>query len=209
MLFPSPHILLLCVLRYESGISRTLTYTCSAGLTAVGGLSLMGGGYLPATTAETLAVLAAFISSVNIAGESPKHRHLAVIPASYSNCEPMRKKQLRLMIEALCIDCTITSFRPKFCSCPFYQSAQTRVSGSGLDHTHPVLLLPLIIPIIMTEYSWSHYTTHHSLIVLGNEVFFQPKSFLIRSHLGIRADFDASSSWLAQWTSLVLFVKMH
>uniref|UniRef100_A0A665VE69 NAD(P) transhydrogenase, mitochondrial n=1 Tax=Echeneis naucrates TaxID=173247 RepID=A0A665VE69_ECHNA len=39
-----------------------------SGLTAVGGLSLMGGGYTPTTTAETLAVLAAFISSVNIAG---------------------------------------------------------------------------------------------------------------------------------------------
>ena len=31
----------------------------------------MGGGYTPTNTAETLAVLAAFISSVNIAGESP------------------------------------------------------------------------------------------------------------------------------------------
>uniref|UniRef100_A0A673ABB4 NAD(P) transhydrogenase, mitochondrial n=1 Tax=Sphaeramia orbicularis TaxID=375764 RepID=A0A673ABB4_9TELE len=39
-----------------------------SGLTAVGGLSLMGGGYTPATTAQALAVLAAFISSVNIAG---------------------------------------------------------------------------------------------------------------------------------------------
>ncbi|XP_042365178.1 NAD(P) transhydrogenase, mitochondrial-like [Plectropomus leopardus] len=39
-----------------------------SGLTAVGGLSLMGGSYTPTTTAETLAVLAAFISSVNIAG---------------------------------------------------------------------------------------------------------------------------------------------
>lgn len=43
------------------------------GLTAVGGLSLMGGGYSPTCTAETLAVLAAFISSVNIAGE--RHLH--------------------------------------------------------------------------------------------------------------------------------------
>ncbi len=42
---------------------------CSAGLTAVGGLSLMGGGYSPTSTAETLALLAAFISSVNIAGK--------------------------------------------------------------------------------------------------------------------------------------------
>lgn len=39
-----------------------------SGLTAVGGLSLMGGAYTPGTAAQTLAVLAAFISSVNIAG---------------------------------------------------------------------------------------------------------------------------------------------
>ncbi|KAM6986133.1 NAD(P) transhydrogenase, mitochondrial [Aplochiton taeniatus] len=39
-----------------------------SGLTAVGGLSLMGGGLYPGSTADTLAVLAAFISSVNIAG---------------------------------------------------------------------------------------------------------------------------------------------
>lgn len=64
---------------------NTKKYSHSAGLTAVGGLSLMGGGYTPTTTAETLAVLAAFISSVNIAGESPAHRRLPVIPASYSN----------------------------------------------------------------------------------------------------------------------------
>ncbi|XP_028658318.1 NAD(P) transhydrogenase, mitochondrial isoform X1 [Erpetoichthys calabaricus] len=39
-----------------------------SGLTAVGGLALMGGGYAPSSSAESLAVLAAFISSVNIAG---------------------------------------------------------------------------------------------------------------------------------------------
>lgn len=39
----------------------------------MGGLSLMGGGYAPTSTAESLALLAAFISSVNIAGESPAH----------------------------------------------------------------------------------------------------------------------------------------
>ncbi|XP_077318901.1 NAD(P) transhydrogenase, mitochondrial [Lithobates pipiens] len=39
-----------------------------SGLTAVGGLALMGGGYLPSNTAQTLAVLAAFVSSINIAG---------------------------------------------------------------------------------------------------------------------------------------------
>ncbi|XP_063817879.1 NAD(P) transhydrogenase, mitochondrial [Pseudophryne corroboree] len=39
-----------------------------SGLTAVGGLALMGGSYLPSSTAEGLAVLAAFVSSINIAG---------------------------------------------------------------------------------------------------------------------------------------------
>ncbi|KAE8636380.1 hypothetical protein XENTR_v10002966 [Xenopus tropicalis] len=39
-----------------------------SGLTAVGGLALMGGGYLPTNTHELLAVLAAFVSSINIAG---------------------------------------------------------------------------------------------------------------------------------------------
>ncbi|XP_069767684.1 NAD(P) transhydrogenase, mitochondrial-like [Narcine bancroftii] len=39
-----------------------------SGLTAVGGLVLMGGNYLPSTTPQTLALLAAFISSINIAG---------------------------------------------------------------------------------------------------------------------------------------------
>ncbi|XP_027881035.1 NAD(P) transhydrogenase, mitochondrial [Xiphophorus couchianus] len=68
-----------------------------SGLTAVGGLSLMGGSYLPSTTAETLAVLAAFISSVNIAGgflvtqrmldmfkrptDPPEHNYLYLLPA--------------------------------------------------------------------------------------------------------------------------------
>lgn len=62
------------------------------GLTAVGGLSLMGGGYSPTSTAETLALLAAFISSVNIAGETPAHRHLAAIPASYGNQRPVKRR---------------------------------------------------------------------------------------------------------------------
>lgn len=58
----------------------------------------MGGGYAPASTAETLAVLATFISSVNIAGESQTHRHLIVLFASYSNFQPI-KYQLKSMIE--------------------------------------------------------------------------------------------------------------
>ncbi|XP_008119073.1 NAD(P) transhydrogenase, mitochondrial [Anolis carolinensis] len=39
-----------------------------SGLTAVGGLVLMGGTYLPSSVPQTLALLAAFVSSVNIAG---------------------------------------------------------------------------------------------------------------------------------------------
>eukprot|EP00064_Thunnus_orientalis_P004856 superscaffoldBa00000458_g4869 len=50
---------------FKATLTTAGAYT--GGLTAVGGLSLMGGGYAPTTTAETLAVLAAFISSVNIA----------------------------------------------------------------------------------------------------------------------------------------------
>lgn len=40
------------------------------GLTAVGGLALMGGHLYPATVSQGLATLATFISSVNIAGET-------------------------------------------------------------------------------------------------------------------------------------------
>uniref|UniRef100_A0A8C9VTF5 proton-translocating NAD(P)(+) transhydrogenase n=1 Tax=Scleropages formosus TaxID=113540 RepID=A0A8C9VTF5_SCLFO len=39
-----------------------------SGLTAVGGLVLMGGGLTPSSLPETLALLAAFVSSINIAG---------------------------------------------------------------------------------------------------------------------------------------------
>jgi len=39
-----------------------------SGITAVGGLLCMGGGYLPATTPQALAATAAFISSINIFG---------------------------------------------------------------------------------------------------------------------------------------------
>lgn len=39
-----------------------------SGITAAGGLLLMGGSYLPTSTAHTLAAAAAFISSINIAG---------------------------------------------------------------------------------------------------------------------------------------------
>ncbi|CAI5792863.1 (P) transhydrogenase, mitochondrial-like [Podarcis lilfordi] len=39
-----------------------------SGLTAVGGLVLMGGSYFPSSVPQTLALLAAFVSSVNIAG---------------------------------------------------------------------------------------------------------------------------------------------
>lgn len=39
-----------------------------SGLTAVGGLVLMGGGLTPSTLPESLALAAAFVSSINIAG---------------------------------------------------------------------------------------------------------------------------------------------
>ncbi|XP_059154952.1 NAD(P) transhydrogenase, mitochondrial-like [Physella acuta] len=39
-----------------------------SGITAVGGMLLMGGGYYPSNTLQTLAALAAFISSINIGG---------------------------------------------------------------------------------------------------------------------------------------------
>ena len=39
-----------------------------SGITAVGGLLLMGGGLLPSTTSQWLAATAAFISSINITG---------------------------------------------------------------------------------------------------------------------------------------------
>lgn len=97
---------------------EVLRYPCRAGLTAVGGLSLMGGGYTPNNTAETLALLAAFISSVNIAGESPAQRHLTVIPASYSNL-------LANEVSTWAEDWSVLYWlynnklsKPKFCSCP-------------------------------------------------------------------------------------------
>ena len=39
-----------------------------SGLTAVGGLVLMGGGLTPSSLPESLALGAAFVSSINIAG---------------------------------------------------------------------------------------------------------------------------------------------
>lgn len=69
-----------------------------SGITAVGGLLCMGGGYLPTTTAGTLAATAAFISSINIFGgflvtqrmldmfkrpdDPPEYNYLYAIPAA-------------------------------------------------------------------------------------------------------------------------------
>ena len=39
-----------------------------SGITAVGGMLLMGGGYMPSTTSQALAATAAFISAINIGG---------------------------------------------------------------------------------------------------------------------------------------------
>ncbi len=69
-----------------------------SGITAVGGLLCMGGGYLPATTAQALAASAALISSVNIfggflitkrmldmfrrPGDPPEYNYLYAIPSA-------------------------------------------------------------------------------------------------------------------------------
>ena len=69
-----------------------------SGITAVGGLLCMGGGYLPATTAGALAATAAFISSINIFGgflvtqrmldmfkrpdDPPEYNYLYAVPAA-------------------------------------------------------------------------------------------------------------------------------
>lgn len=69
-----------------------------SGMTAVGGLALMGGGLFPSTSAQTLSALAVLISSVNIgggflitkrmldmfkrAGDPPEYHHLLAIPAA-------------------------------------------------------------------------------------------------------------------------------
>lgn len=47
-----------------------------AGLTAVGGLVLMGGGLTPSSVPESLALLAAFVSSINIAGQSTNYIYI-------------------------------------------------------------------------------------------------------------------------------------
>lgn len=67
-----------------------------SGITAVGGLWLMGGGLVPSTTAQAMAASAAFISSINIGGgflvtqrmldmfkrptDPPEHNYLYAIP---------------------------------------------------------------------------------------------------------------------------------
>ncbi|XP_034762900.2 NAD(P) transhydrogenase, mitochondrial-like [Acipenser ruthenus] len=69
-----------------------------SGLTAVGGLVLMGGAYTPSSFPETLALLAAFVSSINIAGgftitqrmldmfkrptDPPEYNYLYMIPGA-------------------------------------------------------------------------------------------------------------------------------
>lgn len=66
----------LCISGYHTvwGVSPALhsplmsVTNAISGITAAGGLLLMGGSYLPSNTAQTLAALAAFISSINIGG---------------------------------------------------------------------------------------------------------------------------------------------
>lgn len=65
-----------CIVGYHTvwGVSPALhsplmsVTNAISGTTAVGGLLLMGGGYMPTDTIQTLAALAAFISSINIGG---------------------------------------------------------------------------------------------------------------------------------------------
>lgn len=70
-----------------------------SGITAVGGMLLMGGGYMPANTAQALATTAAFISCINIGGgflvtqrmldmfkrptDPPEFNYLYGIPATF------------------------------------------------------------------------------------------------------------------------------
>ncbi len=49
-------------------LTCVLPRLCPAGLTAVGGIVLAGGGYLPSTTAQGLAALAVLTSAINIGG---------------------------------------------------------------------------------------------------------------------------------------------
>lgn len=109
------------------------------GLTAVGGLSLMGGGYSPTSTAETLALLAAFISSVNIAGEKRAHRHLAAIPA-----RDEERRILKKMIQVPQLHRHVPQLLP------------VCLSLNWTTHTHAPSFLRIIIPIIMMKCSQSH-----------------------------------------------------
>lgn len=70
-----------------------------SGITAVGGLILMGGGMFPSNTTQVLAASAAFISTINIFGgflvtqrmldmfkrptDPPEHKYLYAIPGSF------------------------------------------------------------------------------------------------------------------------------
>merc|ERR1712012_855506 len=69
-----------------------------SGITAVGGMLLMGGGYMPSTTSQALAATATFISAINIGGgftvtqrmldmfkrkdDPPEYNYLYGIPAA-------------------------------------------------------------------------------------------------------------------------------
>ena len=74
-----------------------------SGLTAAGGLCVMGGGFFPHSTAHTLAAVATLISSVNIAGgfiitqrmldmfkrptDPPEYNYLYAVPAGVAICK--------------------------------------------------------------------------------------------------------------------------
>lgn len=177
---------------------------CAAGLTAVGGLSLMGGGYTPNTSAETLALLAAFISSVNIAGESPAQTH---------HSHPCQSQQPEAKNHQIRIKKSLF-FYSSYNNMLWDQALQLAVfffliptCSSWTTHTHSSLLLLLIIPITLTKCSWSHYNPHHSLIELRNRVFLQDWvcicfNFSLSSQFNTRREFKTPEHF-----SHVLFVN--
>lgn len=62
--------ILCCIIVFVTFYFSCFLWSLS-GLTAVGGLVLMGGGLTPSSFPETLALAAAFVSSINIAGNKP------------------------------------------------------------------------------------------------------------------------------------------
>lgn len=83
----------------------------SLGLTAVGGLALMGGHLYPSTTSQSLAALATFISSVNIAGRRKKKAQIAVFGAIGSKYQVVESRLSEFKRET--VPLKMTSLRPQ------------------------------------------------------------------------------------------------